>query len=103
MNPFKEDLDPEKLTFDQPDFGFNDGLKFEESAFDQDRLWRIFMDHMQFKPKYERLEEFIQFMKNVKTDKKFRSQVDAIINKKGKTKKNLETNAPKMFRPAFNT
>ena len=53
--PFAKDLDPSKLHFSIPDFGFNDSLNSSQNP----NIWNLLYNQIRILPKYERLNNLI--------------------------------------------
>jgi hypothetical protein len=57
----KHALSPEAMIYAKPDFGFNDGLIFDDSA-DEENVWNKFLDCFSLVPKYERVKNYVEFI-----------------------------------------
>lgn len=68
----KKPLNPDHICFKRPNFGFNDELNFDEE-FEANTNWRKFMDCVSQFPQYERVQNYIEFVRNKKMEKFYRS------------------------------
>ena len=72
-DPFKADkVDPDSMIFAHPDFGFNNTLTFGEET---GNGWRNLQRNVGVLPLFERLSNYITFIKDQKTDKDLEEEV----------------------------
>ena len=83
-DPFEgKEIDPDNVTFQNPDFGFNNDLIFEDSSnygkFSSN--WKYIMDYTTLFPRFERVSNYIQHVNEQKTLAEFKKYRNA--NPKG--------------------
>ena len=69
-DPFKgENIDPEKVIYKCPDFGFNNLLNFNDPVEERKKMksglsnnWKYVMDFAQMEPRFERVRNYITFV-----------------------------------------
>jgi hypothetical protein len=65
----KHTLNPDKIPFRHPDFGFNDYMTFkEEDNEPNDKGWKRFMDSVSMFPQFERVKNYIDFIHTKKME-----------------------------------
>ena len=57
--PFATDIDPSKLRFTIPDFGFSDTLNYGKEGSATKNIWQLLYDQIKKLPKYQRLHNLI--------------------------------------------
>ena len=68
-DPFEgKEIDPDEMKYQCPDFGFDNNLIFEEKnqIGHYSANWKFFMDYASLFPRFERLANYIQFIKTQK-------------------------------------
>lgn len=69
-DPFEgKEIDPDNMTFQNPDFGFNNSLIFEDITPNNGKYsssWKYIMDYTTLFPRFERVTNYIQFVNQTK-------------------------------------
>ena len=70
-------IDPDDVEFNAPDFGFNNYLVFDEKTEEgmYSPNWKYFMDYQNPFPKFQRLQNYIQFVNEQKYEEDIRKYI----------------------------
>ena len=86
-DPFEgKEIDPDEMVYQCPDFGFDNNLIFEEknSIGQYSANWKFLMDYASPFPRFERLANYIQF---IKTQKEYEETMK-ILGARGRERQN---------------
>ena len=68
-------IDPDKMEFQSPDFGFNNHLIFEDNSGHCGKYssnWKYIMDYATLFPRFERVTNYITFVNSKKLEEDFK-------------------------------